>query len=58
MICFACAEPCTAPEINPAATTMPAPPPPFLGVLAPFADRIGFEQTDEEINKITLAFKL
>lgn len=57
-ICFGCKVACTVLEPNEAATAMPEPEKPFLGVLAPIAERLGFEQTEEGINKITITTRL
>lgn len=56
--CFDCTEPCKAPEINQAATAMPAAEKPFLGILAPIAETLGFQRTNEGITKITITTKL
>jgi hypothetical protein len=57
-ICFACAEPCKAPTINPAATAIPKEPTtPFAGILATvhaLSETVGLEHTKEGINKITI----
>jgi len=39
-LCFHCVAPCTAPEINPAAITLPSEEKPFIGVLKPFSDAL------------------
>lgn len=66
-ICFACAEPCKAPEINPAATALPdEQETPFRGILATvgkITDVVGLESTDDDgvtpaTDKITLSIKL
>lgn len=56
--CPLCETPCKRLEINPAATSMPQADKPFLGILAPLTETLGFEQTEEGINKITITTKL
>jgi len=57
-ICFICKVACTVLEPNEAATAMPQADKPFSGILTPLAERLGFEQTEEGINKITITTKL
>lgn len=57
-ICFDCKLPCIPPEINPAWAAMPQAEKPFAGIFAALSERFGFEQTDEEINKITITTRL